>query len=341
MRTGRIAAIAFFLGASVASADTVSLNNGDKVTGVIEEVNPTSIIVTTPYAGKLTIDRKAVKTLKSDKAVMIVGADGAKTEMFVSPTAEGAGAGGGWRETVAVAPPLPPAPPPEPPRGTTFLEISPFWKNQATLGVVNTTGNDQTTSFAASVLFHYLKKPDEFTLKFQGNYGISNGQQNAGLFDENAVYRHDISEKIYAYVDDDVRYDAIKGISLQATATGGPGYWIVRTDKFKFDVRGGPGITYLRTFDGNDNLSPALEAGLRMEYVFNERISASEEAAYTTSLTDFDIWRIHSETALLMKVDLERGLGLKLSFDDDYENQPAAGRKNNDTRLVLSATLDF
>ena len=220
MRTGRIAAVAFFLCASVASGDTISLNNGDKVTGVIEEINPASIIVTTPYAGKLTIDRKAVKTLKSDKAVMIVGADGGKTEMFVSPTAEGAGAGSGWRETVAVAPPLPP---PEPPRGTTFLEISPFWKNQATLGVVNTTGNDQTVSFAASVLFHYLKQPDEFTLKFEGNYGKSNGQQNAGLFDENAIYRHDISAKIYGYVDDDVRLRCDQGDFAAGHGDGWPG----------------------------------------------------------------------------------------------------------------------
>ena len=53
------------------------------------------------------------------------------------------------------------------------------------------------------------------------------------------------------------------------------------------------------------------------------------------------LWPFFSATALLMKVDLERGLGLKLGFDDDYENQPAAGRKNNDTKLILSATLDF
>ena len=54
-----------------------------------------------------------------------------------------------------------------------------------------------------------------------------------------------------------------------------------------------------------------------------------------------DIWRIHSETALNLKLDVESGLGLKFAFNDDYENRPSTGRKNNDTRLMLSLTLDF
>ena len=100
-------------------------------------------------------------------------------------------------------------------------------------------------------------------------------------------------------------------------------------------------MTYIRTFDGNSNTSPAAEAGLRAQYLINERITATHETTYTTSLSNMDIWRIHSETALNFKLDLERGLGLKLAYNDDYENQPATGRKNNDTRLMLSLTLDF
>ena len=84
-----------------------------------------------------------------------------------------------------------------------------------------------------------------------------------------------------------------------------------------------------------------MEAGLRFEYVFNERVSFSEEATYTQSLTDFDIWNLHSETALNIKLDIERGLGLKLAFDDDYANQTSVGTQNNDTRLSLALTLDF
>ncbi|HVT83183.1 MAG TPA: DUF481 domain-containing protein, partial [Phycisphaerae bacterium] len=311
---------------SAAVADTVSLNNGDKITGTIQELNPTNVVVETPYAGKLTIDRAAIKTMHSDKEVTITSPAGERVEKFLSPAPEDKG----WKETAAYVPPAPPTPP----RHTSYLYLGPDWKNQLTLGITNTTGNDSTTSIASSLSLHYLHKPDELTIKVEGVYGLNNGTQNAGLFAETAVYRHDITEKLFAYLDDDVRYDAIKGISLQATGTGGLGYKLLTTSKFTLDVRGGPGVTYLKTFDGDTNVAPAGEAGLRMTYIFTDRLNATHEDTYTTSLIDTDVWRIHSETALNLKVDVESGLGLKLSFNDDYENRPSSGRKNNDTRLM-------
>jgi putative salt-induced outer membrane protein YdiY len=323
----------FFVAAHAAIADTVSLNNGDKITGTIKELTAASVIVETPYAGRLTIDRAAIKTMHSEKPVSIAQATGPAQEKYVSPNPGDKG----WQETAAYVPP----PPATPPRHTSYLSLGPNWKNQFALGVTNTTGNDESTAFASSLSFNYLNKPDEFNLKLEGVYGVSNGTQNAGLFAQTAVYRHDLTKKLFWYVDDDIRYDAIKGISLQATATIGLGYKLVDTEKFKLDIRGGPGVTYLKTFDGNEEFGPAASAGIRAQYVFNERISLTHEDVYTTSLSDLDIWRIHSETALNLKIDIESGLGLKLSFNDDYENQPSAGRKNNDTRAMLSLTLDF
>jgi putative salt-induced outer membrane protein YdiY len=333
MRFSLPVALAIVWTSQLAIADTVSLNNGDKITGTITDISPTSVVVQTAYAGKMTIDRAAVKTLLSEKTVAITSASGQKQNLYVSP----APGDKGWVETAAFVPP----PPPAPARHTSYLDLGPNWKNQLAIGASNTTGNDQTTTFAGELNFHYDKKPDELTLKFLGAYGMSNGNQNAGLFAQTAVYRHTVSDRLFLYVDDDVRYDAVKGISLQATATGGLGYKLFDDDKFKLDVRGGPGVTYLRTFDGDSNTAPAAEAGLRAQYILNERVNLTHEDTYTTSLSDFDVWRIHSETALNIKLDLERGLGLKFGFYDDYENQPSTGRKNNDTRLMLSLTLDF
>lgn len=342
MRLRSILQLAGILAAALpvaAWADSVALNNGDHITGVIEEVNPSSVIVATPYAGRLIVERGAIKSLQTDKAVSIVRSTDTKEQRFLSPKPDGTG----WQETTAYVPPAPPAPPPAavPVRHTSWLAISPDWKNQFAIGAMNTTGNDETTTFRGDLNFAYDHKPDEFTLKFTGAYGVSNGDQNQGLFAETAIYRHDITEKAYLFADDDVRYDAIKGISLQAQGAVGAGYWLYRTDKVKLDVRAGPGVSYLKTFDGNENTSLTVEAGMRFEYVFDERVSFSQEATYTQSVTDLDFWRIHSETALNVKLDLERGVGLKFAFDDDYENQPSAGRKNNDTRLTLSLTLDF
>ncbi|HVX86262.1 MAG TPA: DUF481 domain-containing protein [Phycisphaerae bacterium] len=357
-------AMVLLLAASSALADTVTLKNGDKITGNITEVSPRAITLSTPYAGTLKIERSAVRTLQSDHPVAVVRADGNTQERYLSPLAptqpgtqpaSGAAtqaAAVGWLETQTPnIPPTgtPPAPavvtpvktPETPRRFTHYLDFGPNWKNTLAIGAVNSAGNDETTSFNADLTLHYQKNTEELTEKFEALYGTSNGSQTAGLVDQNTVYRHDLTQKWYAYASDDVRYDEIKGISLQAQGSGGLGYYLFRGDRFKLDLRGGPGVEYLKTFDGKSDVAPSGEAGIRMSYAINSHLSATHETTYTTSLLDQDVWRIHSETALNYKLDVERGLGLKLAYNDDYENQPSQGRKRNDSRVSLSLTLDF
>ena len=337
-----LAVIALLAAANAALADTVTLKNGDKITGAIQTVTSTSVVVQTSYAGTMILDRANVKTLQSDKAVPVTLPTGQTQQLFLAPNADG----NGWQTSPTLVAP-PPSASATPGRFTSFLDIGPDWKNQLSLGASQTSGNDNTTTFAGDLSFHYLHKPDEFTLKFEGAYGMNNqvgkanDNQTAGLLAETAVFRHDLADRLFCYVDDDVRYDAIKGISIQATGIVGLGYKLVDEEKFKIDVRGGPGVTYTKTFDGTSKVSAAAELGLRIQLILNERTTLTHEDVYTTSLQDFNIWRIHSETALNFKLDLERGLGLKFAFNDDYENEPSAGRKNNDTRLMASLTLDF
>lgn len=346
-------------GASPAFADTVTLKNKDVLTGAIEEVSPTSITLTTAYAGKISIARTAVNTLQSDHAVAITHSDGSTDHRYLSPattspvaaTTPASQPALGWLETETPRVPRTGiAPPPvaaatktdaPPKRFTHYLDFGPNWKNQLSLGAVNASGNDNTASVDFGVNLHYQKTTDEFTFKFESLYGTSNGAQTEGLVDQNAVYRHDLTSRFYSYASDDVRYDAIKGISLQAQMSAGLGYYLFRGKRFKLDLRAGPGVEYLKTFDGNSDVAPSGEAGIRAAYDINDRVSASQETTYTTSLLDDNVWRVHSESALNYKLDLERGLGLKVSYNDDYENQPSHGRKRNDSRVALSLTFDF
>ncbi len=338
MKIGHLLAVsAMMVSVGAVSADTVTLSNGDKISGTIEQVTPANVTIATPYAGKLTIDRVSVKTLFSEKPVAIVRQDTTSEQKFLSPAASGTG----WQETAAFVPRPPVDPTSAPVRHTKYLFLGPDWTNELAIGLINTTGNDETTSFVGALNFDYKKKPDQLTIKFEGAYGINNGTNNAALFAQSVIWRHDYNQKWYGYINEDARYDGIKGISFQGTGTVGLGYYLVRTEKFLLDMRAGPGVTYQQTFDGNEDINAAMQAGVRAEYVFNDHVSATHETVYTVAVSDLDIWHINSETALKLKLDIERGLGLKLAFVDDYEGQPSAGRKNNDTRLTIALTFGF
>jgi putative salt-induced outer membrane protein YdiY len=351
----RFSPFLLMLVSTAALADTVTLKNGDKITGAIHQVSPAAITVVTPYAGQLSIERTAVHSLQSDHPVAIISDNGQIRQRYLSAATEPATqtAALGWRETETPVlpstgtPPAPATPVPlktaavPPKRFTHYLDFGPDWKNTLAIGAVNSSGNDETTSLNADLTLHYQKKTEELTAKFEALYGTSNGQQTAGLVDQNLVYRHNLSSRWYSYASDDVRYDEIKGISLQAQGSVGLGYYLFRGERFKLDIRSGPGVTYLHTFDNRTDIAPSAEGGIRASYAFNERLNASHESTYTTSLFDTEVWRIHSETALNYKIDLERGLGLKLAYNDDFENRPSENRKKNDSRVSLSLTLDF
>ena len=73
-----------------AAADTVWLNNGDRLTGNIVLMDGGKLILKTRYAGQVTINWKDIDTLRSEKP-LLVKRDG--SEVLASESLEAAGAG--------------------------------------------------------------------------------------------------------------------------------------------------------------------------------------------------------------------------------------------------------
>jgi putative salt-induced outer membrane protein YdiY len=343
-----LAAAAIAGGSLAARADTVGLANGDKITGTVTAVTTDHVDITTPYAGKLSLDRKQVKTIYTAEAVPVTHPDNTVSTKFISPLADGSG----WTETDTVVPaPQAVVPPPVVPvtaeaptekkRFTKYLYLGPDWKNQFAVGATEIGGNTDETDVTAGLTFNYLKAPNELTIKFLAQYGKSNGVITSDLFDQGITYRRDLSSRWYLFGNEDARYDGLKGLSLDLSASVGPGYYLIKNDRMKLDVRVGPGYIYEKRFDGTSDSNVAGVAGLRFQYKINDRFDVSHTDDYTTSLQDDRVFTIDSETALNYKLDIESGFGLKLAFSDLYDNTASLGHKNNDTRLVLALTLDF
>jgi putative salt-induced outer membrane protein YdiY len=340
-----------------ARADTILLKSGDSFTGTITAIHPDSIDVTTPFAGPIHVKRDTVKTLRSDARVTITDAAGASHAAYLSPLADNAG----WTESAVVAPPIAavvpagPAPVAAAVPGKVYdlnlepyyLPVGPHWKNQFSLGIVNTTGNTDSTNFASEFNFNYKEKPQELTLKIGGVYDTTNGAQTAGQFFFDAVYRRtlpewDKSERWYLFGENHELYDAIKAISLRSTSGVGLGYYLFKSDKFTLDLRAGPAFVYERFFNEDTNTDISGLAGLRAVYNINERAALTQDVLYTTAFSDTKRYQLTSETALSLKLpEIARGVGMKFGFRDDYDNSATAPRKNNDTRLTIAMTFDF
>lgn len=90
-------------------ADTVWLKNGDRLTGTITVYDGGKLMLTTDYGGSIPIDMKKVKTLQSDRQLLVKQGNDRKEENTVSKTIEPADEGkvvitdGGAPETVDLA----------------------------------------------------------------------------------------------------------------------------------------------------------------------------------------------------------------------------------------------
>ena len=82
--------------------------------------------------------------------------------------------------------------------------------------------------------------------------------------------------------------------------------------------------------------------GLRATYTFSDRVQITQDLEYSQAMFDPEHYVITSETALHIKLaEVQRGLGIKLAFRDDYDNATQSPNSRNDTRFTAGLTLEF
>ncbi|SDS75222.1 Protein of unknown function, DUF481 [Halopseudomonas xinjiangensis] len=70
----------------LAIADTVWLDNGDRITGRIELLDRGRLVVFTEFAGEVTIDVNRIRTLESDQPLLVKRADQAESALSILPS---------------------------------------------------------------------------------------------------------------------------------------------------------------------------------------------------------------------------------------------------------------
>ncbi|MCL2640944.1 MAG: DUF481 domain-containing protein [Phycisphaerales bacterium] len=324
------------MGAGTLLADTVLMEDGDKLTGRIEKVTADTVEMTTKHAGRVTIQRSAVKSMWSEEAVTVVGADGASRQVFLAPTKDG-----GWEEQAVVA-----AKPEVGSAALKVVEVVPLWKNRLVLGIVNTTGNTESTAFAGELGFKYAEGPTELSIRIGGEYAVTDGNPSAQRFFNDNLYKRTLPEwnvdHLFFFAESRNVYDGIARISLRSQDAVGFGYRLWKNEKLEASLRAGPGVTYERNFGGTSHTDLSCLIGLSAKYDFNERASLTQSIVYTQGLTDVDRYQISSETALQLKLpEIARGVGLRFMFRDDYDATTVRPTKHNNTRLVVGLTYEF
>jgi putative salt-induced outer membrane protein YdiY len=314
------------------------LDTGESLFGRIETVDGAEVVLQHEVLGAVRVRLERVAEVLALSGPVAVsgpartdGADGgaeagaeAGTTVILAPAgAEGPAVAA---EPVAeVAAPADDGPPSE-----ATLSFTRGWKRTVAAGLNGADGNSE--NFSGRIAFDLGRVTDELETHLDSFYKFSTSE---GVESENrgeVAFRHDWSFKDSPwgfFVRSKAEYDEFQDWDWRLSASAGPSYALIRTDKTKLKLRAGAGAS--REFGGDSNeIVPEAVFGFDLAHKFTERQSVSVSYDYLPNLDMFTQYRMNLRAAYEIVIDPKDNLTLKLGVDDRYDSAPGEDRRRND-----------
>ena len=320
-----------------AAADEILFKNGDRLTGKIDSMDGTKLVVDSTPAGKVSVDLKDVSTFSTDEPVVLKLADGTVSRQRVGTGPAGqitvVPVGGGAPRTVPV---------------TDVKSVSPpgaHWSGTVTVGGLLARGNTDTDSFNASA--HFVRRGEQDRLTLDGGYIFgrehirgSHGKHETAddLFGE-AKYDYFFTDRLYGYADLRAEHDTIAGIDLRLVPGVGIGYQWVESPTFSFNTEAG--VSFLHRSYSHDGSDDALSARLAYHLTakLNDKVGVFHDFEYFPGLNRIDNYFIDTDAGI--RASITEKMFTEFKIDYRYDSKPAPGRGPSDLRYILGVGWNF
>jgi len=218
------------------------------------------------------------------------------------------------------------------------VEKKPKWESSASLGFTLTSGNTDSVLLTAQALTQ--KKWDQNELRFgaDGAYGETEDVKSADSVRGYGQYNRLFSERWFGYIRGEALHDAISDIDYRFMVSPGIGYYFIKTERTFLSAEAGPGFVYEK--QGGDSTGyVTLRVAERFEHKFNDRVKIWQSLEFLPQVDDFNNYLLNAEIGVESK--MTDHLSLKVYAVDNYDNEPAPGRKENDIKLVSAVGYTF
>lgn len=224
-----------------------------------------------------------------------------------------------------------PAPAPVP-------EKPPEWETSAAAGFTLTQGNADSVLFTAQVLSQKKWDQNEVRLGADATYGEIEDVKSADAVHGFGQYNRLFTDRAYGYVKLDALHDAIADIEYRIMLSPGAGYYFIKNDTTLLSAEAGPGFIYEKQGDDSRGYLIARLAE-RLEHKFNENVRLWQTLEFLPQVDDLNNFLINAEIGVEAK--LTEKLSVKVFAVDNYDNEPAEGREENDIKLVTALAYTF
>ncbi len=217
------------------------------------------------------------------------------------------------------------------------------WQGGANVGFALTRGNSQTKNLALAFTAQRKTLDDKLGLYANTVYASNDAPGAIPSTTANAIqggirYDHDLSSRIFGFINGDFQTDDLQNLDLRSVLGGGLGYHAIKTESTTLDFLGGINYTrekyslITRNFAAatiGEELSHKVGAGtlVRQQLYFYPDLSNTGE--YRGTFNFGTVTRI------------SKWLGWQNSFGDIYVTNPPAGKKQNDIIFTTGLNVSF
>lgn len=307
-------ALATAIASPPASADRVTLANGDRLSGKVLGLTADKLTLETAYAGKLEIDRRRIAAIETDGEVQVMlegerqvrGARGTlplARLAFVNPSPEQSGIG--------VA-----------------------YTGRVTLSSAHVRGNATSSTTLSEAALQARARPYRWQVELSATRASESGAESASSALAQASYDRFVAPKRFFYGRVSLERDRFAGIALRSTAGGGYGVQLREDERTRLSLRGGAELVSLDPLEGAVDRYPALGWGVRYsQWVLDRRAELFHDQDGFWNLRDTDGLTLRSRSGI--RVPVAGGLTASGQLNVDWENSPEPGRESTDSTLLL------
>jgi putative salt-induced outer membrane protein YdiY len=319
-------------------ADEVLFANGDRITGKIISMEQGKLIITTSYAGDISVAWEEVVGLKADSAIKMILDD----DTLIQGITLQAEKGNIKLETDRIAEPvsfdladvkaLNPSP--------DIFEPEVKIKALFNLGVNAARGNTEAESQHFDGEFVARTENNRYTAGAELNRAEDKCEKTANDLTGYLKYDHFLNEKWFFYSNALFEKDIFRDINLRTAMGLGAGHQFL--EKPLINLSGELGLSYI-----NEDFEKAPDKGYNTgrwalnldRYFFQQIIQFFHFHEGFIGFEDTNDILIRSRTGF--RIPFYKSLNATLQFNYDWDKAPSPGRKKRDSMYIMSLGYHF
>jgi putative salt-induced outer membrane protein len=342
--------------ACTARADTITLDNGDRLTGTIVKSDGKELVLMadkagsmTDKAGPITVQWSTVRQITSTAPLYVVTSQG--TTVAGAVTTEG---------TDFLVTPSSGAPQRIPLANVTTLRsqseetaydrslhpsVLESWQINSSLGFALARGNSHTTNLAIGFNAVRGTMNDKLTAYMDSIYASSGLVVTPGVtagvtandIRGGAMYQHDLRGRAFAYGAADFEYNELQFLNLRSIWGAGAGYHVIKRTDTTLDLFAGANYTKETYSTGIRRNLAALTVGDLFRHQIGKNTAINETLDVYPELSHLGQYRVALDISLATKI--KTWLGWQSTVSDRYISDPIPFTVSND--FIFSTGFNF